>query len=87
MIPQIPGIMGSCAGRAVAKLRLAHRADRGDGLAGAVGILYRKELEHAVHVEARRAELIEESSEQLCNPSRAAERGHRPARGHGGIPL
>jgi propionyl-CoA carboxylase beta chain len=46
------------------------------GAQGAVNILYRKELERAVDVEARRAELIEAYEEQLCNPWRAAERGY-----------
>ncbi|MGH8902451.1 MAG: acyl-CoA carboxylase subunit beta [Egibacteraceae bacterium] len=49
------------------------------GARGAVNILYRKELERADDVEARRAELIKEYAEQLCNPWRAAERGYLDA--------
>ena len=50
------------------------------GPQGAVNILYRRELELAQaqgqDVEARRAELLEEYSDHLCNPWRAAERGY-----------
>jgi propionyl-CoA carboxylase beta chain len=46
------------------------------GAQAAVNILYRRELEQVSDAEARRAELIEEYSEALHNPWRAAERGY-----------
>ncbi|MGA9103677.1 MAG: acyl-CoA carboxylase subunit beta [Aeromicrobium sp.] len=46
------------------------------GASGAVGILYRKELKEADDPEARRAELMTEYEDTLCNPYLAAERGY-----------
>src|ERR1044071_2598112 len=46
------------------------------GPAGAVAIVMRKELDEADDPVARRAELIEEYTEQFCNPYLAAERGY-----------
>jgi propionyl-CoA carboxylase beta chain len=46
------------------------------GPQGAVGIIFRKEIESASDPEARRAELIEEYSERFANPYIAAERGY-----------
>ena len=46
------------------------------GAQGAVNVLHRKELERALDPQSRRAELIEQYSDQLCNPWRAAERGY-----------
>jgi len=46
------------------------------GASGAVGILYRKELAAADDPDARRAELMAEYEETLCNPYLAAERGY-----------
>jgi propionyl-CoA carboxylase beta chain len=46
------------------------------GAQAGVNVLYRRELEHAKDVDARRAELVEEYERQLCNPWRAAERGY-----------
>ncbi len=46
------------------------------GASGAVGILYRKELKEADDPDARRAELMTEYEDTLCNPYLAAERGY-----------
>ncbi|HMF83512.1 MAG TPA: acyl-CoA carboxylase subunit beta [Acidimicrobiia bacterium] len=46
------------------------------GPQGAVGIIFRKEIEAAADSEARRAELIEEYTERFANPYIAAERGY-----------
>src|SRR6476659_4379487 len=46
------------------------------GPAGAVNIVFRKELEAADDPVARRAELVEEYREQFANPFTAAERGY-----------
>ncbi|MGH8929427.1 MAG: acyl-CoA carboxylase subunit beta [Egibacteraceae bacterium] len=46
------------------------------GAQGAVNVLYRQELQRALDLESRRAELVEQYSDQLCNPWRAAERGY-----------
>ncbi|HMG25920.1 MAG TPA: acyl-CoA carboxylase subunit beta [Acidimicrobiia bacterium] len=46
------------------------------GPQGAVGIIFRKEIEAAADPEARRAELIEEYTERFANPYIAAERGY-----------
>jgi propionyl-CoA carboxylase beta chain len=46
------------------------------GAAGAVNILYRRELAEAADVDARRAELITEYEDTLANPYVAAERGY-----------
>jgi acetyl-CoA carboxylase carboxyltransferase component len=46
------------------------------GPQGAVGIIFRKEIESASDPDARRAELIEEYSERFANPYIAAERGY-----------
>ncbi len=46
------------------------------GASGAVGILYRKELKEADDPEAKRAELMTEYEDTLCNPYLAAERGY-----------
>src|SRR6059058_2028519 len=45
------------------------------GAPGAVNLIFRKEIEAADDVEARRAELIEEYTERFANPYGAAERG------------
>jgi len=45
------------------------------GPQGAVGIIFRKEIESASDPDARRAELIEEYTERFANPYIAAERG------------
>jgi propionyl-CoA carboxylase beta chain len=46
------------------------------GASGAVGILYRKELKESDDPDARRAELMTEYEDTLCNPYLAAERGY-----------
>ena len=46
------------------------------GPQGAVGIIFRKEIEAASDSEARRGELIEEYTERFANPYIAAERGY-----------
>ena len=46
------------------------------GASGAVSILYRKELAAAEDPDARRAELMTEYEDTLCNPYVAAERGY-----------
>jgi acetyl-CoA carboxylase carboxyltransferase component len=46
------------------------------GPQGAVGIIFRKEIEAASDADARRAELIEEYTERFANPYIAAERGY-----------
>ena len=46
------------------------------GASGAVGILYRKEIAAAKDPDARRAELMTEYEDTLCNPYLAAERGY-----------
>ena len=46
------------------------------GAAGAVNLIFRKDLETADDPEARRAELIEEYTERFANPYIAAERGY-----------
>jgi propionyl-CoA carboxylase beta chain len=46
------------------------------GPEGAVNIVFRKELEDADDPEAKRAELIEQYSDQFANPYIAAERGY-----------
>jgi propionyl-CoA carboxylase beta chain len=46
------------------------------GPEGAVGIVFRKELDEASDPEARRAELIAEYKERFANPYTAAERGY-----------
>ncbi len=46
------------------------------GASGAVGILYRKDIAAADDPEARRAELMTEYEDTLCNPYLAAERGY-----------
>jgi acetyl-CoA carboxylase carboxyltransferase component len=46
------------------------------GPQGAVGIIFRKEIEAASDSEGRRAELIEEYIERFANPYNAAERGY-----------
>jgi propionyl-CoA carboxylase beta chain len=46
------------------------------GPQGAVGIIFRKELDSADDPETRRAELIDEYTERFANPYAAAERGY-----------
>jgi acetyl-CoA carboxylase carboxyltransferase component len=46
------------------------------GAQGAVGIVYKRELDSAPDPEKRRAELVEEYSERYANPYIAAERGY-----------
>jgi propionyl-CoA carboxylase beta subunit len=46
------------------------------GAPGAVGLIFRKELDTADDPEAKRAELIEEYTERFANPYIAAERGY-----------
>ena len=46
------------------------------GSDGAVNIVFRKELETGDDADARRAELVEEYTEQFANPFTAAERGY-----------
>jgi acetyl-CoA carboxylase carboxyltransferase component len=46
------------------------------GPAGAVEIIYRRELEDAADPETRKAELIEDYTERFANPYAAAERGY-----------
>jgi len=46
------------------------------GASGAVGILYRKEIASADDPATRRAELMTEYEDTLCNPYLAAERGY-----------
>jgi propionyl-CoA carboxylase beta chain len=46
------------------------------GATGAVGILYRKEIAAADDPDAKRAELMTEYEDTLCNPYLAAERGY-----------
>jgi acetyl-CoA carboxylase carboxyltransferase component len=46
------------------------------GPQGAVGIIFRKEIESASDPDTRRAELIEEYTERFANPYIAAERGY-----------
>jgi acetyl-CoA carboxylase carboxyltransferase component len=46
------------------------------GPSGAVEIIYRRELQTAADPEARRAELVEEYTENYANPYVAAERGY-----------
>ncbi len=46
------------------------------GAEGAVNIIFRKELDEAEDGAARRAELIDEYTEQFANPYSAAERGY-----------
>jgi acetyl-CoA carboxylase carboxyltransferase component len=46
------------------------------GPQGAVGIIFRKEIEAAADADTRRAELIEEYTERFANPYIAAERGY-----------
>jgi acetyl-CoA carboxylase carboxyltransferase component len=46
------------------------------GPQGAVNIIFRKELEGAEDLDARRAELIDEYTERFANPYIAAERGY-----------
>ena len=46
------------------------------GASGAVNILYRREIAAAEDPEARRAELMTEYEDTLCNPYIAAERGY-----------
>jgi acetyl-CoA carboxylase carboxyltransferase component len=46
------------------------------GAPGAVNLIFRKELDTADDVEARRAELIDEYTERFANPYIAAERGY-----------
>jgi acetyl-CoA carboxylase carboxyltransferase component len=46
------------------------------GPQGAVGIIFRKELDAADDPEVRRAELIDEYTERFANPYAAAERGY-----------
>ena len=46
------------------------------GASGAVNVLYRREVAAAADPEARRAELVAEYEEELCNPYVAAERGY-----------
>jgi acetyl-CoA carboxylase carboxyltransferase component len=46
------------------------------GPQGAVGIIFRKEIEAASDPDTRRAELIEEYTERFANPYIAAERGY-----------
>jgi propionyl-CoA carboxylase beta chain len=46
------------------------------GAAGAVNILYRRELAAAADPEARRAELVADYTDHLANPYLAAERGY-----------
>ncbi|MFL6089222.1 MAG: acyl-CoA carboxylase subunit beta [Aeromicrobium sp.] len=46
------------------------------GASGAVGILYRREIADADDPDARRAELMTEYEDTLCNPYIAAERGY-----------
>jgi acetyl-CoA carboxylase carboxyltransferase component len=46
------------------------------GPQGAVGIIFRKEIEAAADSDTRRAELIEEYTERFANPYIAAERGY-----------
>ncbi|MGH8906340.1 MAG: acyl-CoA carboxylase subunit beta [Egibacteraceae bacterium] len=72
-------VMGSKHARADANFAWPTAEIAVMGAQGAVNILYRKELEQAADVEARRAELIEAYAEQLCNPWRAAERGYLDA--------
>ena len=46
------------------------------GASGAVNILYRRDIAAADDPEARRAELMTEYEDTLCNPYIAAERGY-----------
>lgn len=46
------------------------------GPEGAVGIIYRKDIEEAANPEERRQELVDEYVEQFANPYIAAERGY-----------
>ena len=46
------------------------------GPQGAVGIVYKRELDAAPDPTARRAELVEEYTERFANPYIAAERGY-----------
>ena len=46
------------------------------GASGAVGILYRKEIAAADDADAKRAELMTDYEDTLCNPYLAAERGY-----------
>jgi acetyl-CoA carboxylase carboxyltransferase component len=46
------------------------------GPQGAVGIIFRREIEQAADPEQRRAELVEEYTDRLANPYEAAERGY-----------
>ena len=46
------------------------------GAPGAVNLIFRKEIEAADDVEAKRAELIDEYTERFANPYIAAERGY-----------
>ncbi|MGH8898025.1 MAG: acyl-CoA carboxylase subunit beta [Egibacteraceae bacterium] len=69
-------VMGSKHGGADANFAWPSAEIAVMGAQSAVSILHRKELERAVDVDARRAELIEEYEKQLCNPWRAAERGY-----------
>jgi propionyl-CoA carboxylase beta chain len=46
------------------------------GAEGAVGILYRQELQNAAHPEELRAELIEQYRQKFASPYIAAERGY-----------
>jgi acetyl-CoA carboxylase carboxyltransferase component len=46
------------------------------GAAGAVNLIFRKDLDTADDPEARRAELVEEYTERFANPYIAAERGY-----------
>ncbi|HTH90292.1 carboxyl transferase domain-containing protein, partial [Mycobacterium sp.] len=46
------------------------------GAQGAANIVYRKELAASENPDERRAELIQEYEDTLCNPYIAAERGY-----------
>jgi acetyl-CoA carboxylase carboxyltransferase component len=46
------------------------------GPQGAVGIVYKRELDAAADPVARRAELVDEYTERFANPYIAAERGY-----------
>ena len=46
------------------------------GAPGAVGLIFRKEIEAADDVEAKRTALIDEYTERFSNPYQAAERGY-----------
>ena len=56
-------------------VRMANSRTRRDGSPGAVEILNRRELQQAADPEARKAELVDDYTENCANPYVAAERG------------